>query len=703
MKQKLETVITYLIGDDSGRGSPAAINISDQFREDEEDTRAIARNLNAAFLIALAGETHPLHEKALKYLSTFSSHPLWKTAALFYQEGVGLIHSEILNQCYDNEYFEQDLTALSAWLSNPDSIGNAAKTVESMWRVFFPEGVALCEERREKIEALREKRKISITRLNPSPVVDPAREILFTSNILVTIPPGSKEIDDLSVSLYLKEALKRIVQEEQIYWYDHPIPMGISPQHNEVLYGLEGLDKAVRFEKQRGTIDRDARATCLLSVSVTHKGLQRIVKDYLEDEVKKEKNIEHVDVYIMSEADTIMIIEEILIPAAKQYMEAEEFSSLYSVFGVDGEYGRHYSFLKAIAAFWHVFFNPKVKGTFKFDLDQVFPQNELVEQGGRSAFEHFRTPLWGAEGIDHEGNAVELGMIAGALVNQKDIGDSLFTPDVCFPCDPVKAEDLIFFSPLPQALSTEAEMMTRYGNREIDGIHHCIQRIHVTGGTCGILIDALRKYKPFTPTFIGRAEDQAYILSVLFEGEQRTLRYVHKDGLIMRHDKETFAGEAIKMAAAGKMVGEYIRILMFSYYVRALPWTFEEIKNTIDPFTGCFVSQIPLTVVSLRFALKAASFFQERSDEKIQEGHEFLRIGVRRLLETIQKLTGETNPLIEHYSREKGGWNMFYEILEKTERRIKEADPFALGLKEKAAALLKKGKMEVNEHVPRQS
>ncbi len=703
MKQKLETIIKYLIGDERGRASPDTTHISGQFREGEEDSGAVARNLNAAFLIALAGETHPLHEKARTYLSTLSSHPSWKTAALFYREGVALIHDEIVNQCYDNEYFEQDLTALSAWLGNPDSTRNTAKTVESIQRVFFPEGVALCEDRGEKIGALRKKRKITITRLNPSPVVDPAREILFTSNILVTVPPGSKEIDDLSVSLYLKEALKRIVQEEQIYWYDHPVPMGISPEHNEVLYGLEGLDKAIRFEKQRGTIDRDARASCLLSVSVTHKGLQRIVKEYLEDELKKEKNIEHVDVYVMSEADSIKIIEEILIPAAKQYMGAAEFSNLYSVFGVDGEYGRHYSFLKAIAAFWQVFFNPAVKGTFKFDLDQVFPQDELVAQGGHSAFEHFRTPLWGAEGIDHEGRAVELGMIAGALVNQKDIGDSLFTPDVSFPCSPVKAEDLIFFSSLPQALSTEAEMMTRYGDRDMDGIHHCIQRIHVTGGTCGILIDALRKYKPFTPTFIGRAEDQAYLLSVLFEGDQHMLRYVHKDGLIMRHDKETFAGEAIKMAAAGKMVGEYIRMLMFSYYVRALPWTLKEIKNTIDPFTGCFVSQIPLTVVHLRFALKAASFFQEHSDEKNLEGHEFLRIGVRRLRETIQKLTGEPNPLLEHYSKEKEGWNMFYEILEKTERGIKEADPFALALKEKAAVLLKNGKIRGNEHVPRKS
>ena len=77
----------------------------------------------------------------------------------------------------------------------------------------------------------------------------------------------------------------RVIQEEQLYWYDHPVPIGVEPGHNEVLYGLQGLDDAVEFEKQRGTMDRNARVTCVLSVSVTHKGLQGLVKDYCICEV----------------------------------------------------------------------------------------------------------------------------------------------------------------------------------------------------------------------------------------------------------------------------------------------------------------------------------------------------------------------------------------------------------------------------------
>ena len=534
MKLKFEAIIKQITGADISDEFPAESNISEQFHPEEESNIAIARNLNAAFLILLSGETHPLYSKAVSYLSTFESHQSWGKFVRFYNDGRELIHAEILNRSYDDERFEGDLAGLYSWIINPENLRKKQATVELIRQLFFPEGVALCEDREGKIDTLREKRRISITRLNPSPISDPAREVLFSSNILITIPPGSKGIDDLSVSLYLKETLKRIIQEEQIYWYDHPIPIGVSPEHNEVLYGLEGLDKAVAFEKHRGTMDKEAKVTCVLSVSVTHKGLHRIVKEYLEDELKKEKNIQHVEVYVITESDTIQIIEEILVPAAKKYTYSREYDNLYEVFGVDGEYGRHYSFLKAIAAYWHVLIDREIRATFKIDLDQVFPQNELVEQSGLSAFEHFRTPLWGAEGTDYAGNNVELGMIAGALVNQKDIGSSLFTPDVCFPPDQIKADELIFFSSLPQALSTEAEMMTRYSDNILDGRNRCIQRIHVTGGTCGILIDSLRKFKPFTPTFIGRAEDQAYLLSILFDGDENKLRYVHKDGLIMQ-------------------------------------------------------------------------------------------------------------------------------------------------------------------------
>jgi hypothetical protein len=552
----------------------------------------------------------------------------------------------------------------------------------------------ICENKRKKTAELREKRKISITKFNPLPVRDPAEEILFTSNILITVPDLSKGLKGLPVDSDIISELEQMVGEDQKYWYDHPVPIGVPPEQNEILYGLEGLDEAVTFEKDRGTISGDAKITCLFSVSVTHSGLQKLAKKYIEYELKKDQKIKHLDVYVFTEADTLKMIDHILGPAAGHYLNEDDDCLLRNIIGVNGEYGRHYSFLKAAAAFWNVFVDPNIKGTFKIDLDQVFPQKELVAQSGLSAFEHLKTPLWGAEGTDGNGEKVELGMIAGALVNREDIEESLFSPDVCFPPNEVTADQLIFFSSLPQALSTEAEMMTRYSEKTPEWENTCIQRIHVTGGTCGILTESLRKYRPFTPTFIGRAEDQAYLLSVLLPDDKSRLRYVHKDGLIMRHDKEAFAGEAIKMAATGKLIGDYIRILIFSYYARALPWPFDEIKKNIDPFTGCFASSIPLTVVYLRFALKAATFFASDDSETRRQGLVFLKTGARRLDASIRHLTREPNPLIEQFSREQQGWNIFYDILDKVEDELKKGDTMALDLKEKAMTLVKNCKIK---------
>jgi hypothetical protein len=218
--------------------------------------------------------------------------------------------------------------------------------------------------------------------------------------------------------------------------------------------------------------------------------------------------LNNLDVYVFTETDTQRIIKEVLAPAARYFLQHPDATNALSMIGVDGQYGRHYSFLKAVAAFWKVFVEPRVNATFKIDLDQVFPQQTLVAQTGASAFEHFMTPLWGATGTDARGKPVELGMIAGALVNEKDIESSLFTPDVALPNRSLLPDEHIFFAVLPQAVSTRAEMMTRYNTSRFDGVATCIQRVHVTGGTNGILIDSLSQHRPFTPSFIGRAEDQ---------------------------------------------------------------------------------------------------------------------------------------------------------------------------------------------------
>jgi len=686
MLRKFQSIINRLVSSGDGVKPLTGIEIGRQFRPTETDPKSMVRNLNAAFLISLCGNTHSRHEYAENFIKDLKNQVEWRDAAAFYEEGLSLIYGEIEERCAANEEFRDSLELLYDWFGNPENLSDRMETINRVWGVFFPEGVSLFEKKNLNMESLRKKRRIKIHRLKADPIRDPAGEILFTSNVLMTLPSPSTPMERLPLGVELKARLKEIKKEDQLYWYDHPIQIGVETSGNEVVYGLAGLNQTIAFEKERGTVEKDTKLSCVLSVSVTHAGLKGVAKSCLEEMFKDAEYFEHLRIFAFTEADTSKIVRDILKPAAAHYLDSKDDDRLQEIIGVDGEYGRHYSFLKAIAAFWQIFLDPRIKATFKIDLDQVFPQEELVSESGGSALEHFKTPLWGAEGEEQDGTLVELGMLAGALVNGKDIAHSLFTPDVGYPDESISGDQWIFFSALPQALSTESEMMTRYGEDTLDGEKRCIQRFHVTGGTCGILVESLRRHRPFTPGFIGRAEDQAYLLSVLFKEAEGNLRYVHKDGLVMRHDKEEFAEESIRFARTGKLIGDYIRILLFSYYGRALPWSLEKTKRLIDPFTGCFISHIPFTVAYLRLALKGASFFKEGRDD---EGFDTLRMGFTRLYRVIRELAGRPDSLKDRYLAEKQAWDIYYDLLDKVEKGLKEKDPFALELKNRAVELVR--------------
>ena len=684
MKEHLTSIIYTLIQPKRGKDTFFIFDPTQQLDEKRTDKSGIAQSLNAAFLIALADRKHPESKRAKRFLTRMRDSSEWANIATFYLNGIGLVHREIEDVCKDDPNFSERLKTLSEWISNNKNLNNTEETIEKLWTVFFPEGNDILANKQESVKGLRAKRTVTITELNSTPITDPAQQILFTSNVLLTIPSESESLNNLPLSDHLKEKLLKIISEPQLFSYDHPIRLGIDPEKTEVLYGLRGLETAFEFERDHGAMSCDAKPICVLSVSVTHRGIRNIAKRYLEELFFHSESLKNIDVYVFTEIDTQLIIDEILAPAAMHYVQRKDAKEFLNVFGVDGEYGKHYSFLKAIAAFWSIFIQPDIKATFKIDLDQVFPQKELVEQTGNSAFEHLKTPLWGAHCVDSDGQPLELGMIAGALVNRQDIEKSLFIPDISFPDLDLSPDEYIFFSALPQALSTEAEMMTRYRKNTLNGKKTCIQRIHVTGGTNGILIDSLRRYRPFTPSFIGRAEDQAYILSILANPGTK-LAYVHKDGLIMRHDKELSAQEGFQSAYLNKIIGDYIRILYFSAYAKVLTNDTAKLKNTIDPFTGCFISKIPTSVTYLRFGLKAASFFA--SEEK-ENGLEFIKIGARRITNALNFVYGKNSMLKQHYEKERNNWNLYYDTLSAVEDALKNNDSFAMKLREKAEGII---------------
>jgi hypothetical protein len=681
MISDLQTAIKFLLDADNGSYISLMALSTHAIKSKLVDDASIAQAINAAFLIALTGENNKDYTKCINLLGYMAKSKDWGHVARFYQSGLSLIFDEINHVCEYYPDFANNLSNLASIVNRGEKLEQTQNIEELYWSVFFPEGSGILTNPEEHVNQLREYRKVVINELNPKPISDPANEILFTSNVLLTLPGEESSIDHLVLNDEVKEVIRKSVEEPQIYWYDHPIQIGVPIENNEVVYGLRGLTEALEYERHFGKVSRSSRLTCLLSVSVTHPSLGNIAKNYLEAELTRAGGIKHLNLYVFTEAD----------PAANHYLGITDTDGLYKVFGVDGEYGRHYSFLKAISAFWAALIQPMVRGTFKIDLDQVFPQNELLENTSGTAFDHLRTPLWGANGTDVNGQLVNLGVIAGALVNESDISKSIFTPDVHFPERPTAPEQYIFFSKLPQALSTQAEMLARYNTSNLNGRQVCLQRVHVTGGTNGILVDSLKKYRPFTPSFIGRAEDQAYILSTINQPEPK-LAYAHEAGLIMRHDKEAFAQTAIQSAHTGTMIGDYVRIIYFSAYARLLSDDIYEIKSSLDPFTGCFISRIPITIAYLHFSINAAQFYLSG---KNQQGLEFIKNGSSRIGDAIAFTCGKNSQFIQQYKIERVSWNRYYDILQAIEKALAESDDFALRLREKAQKLTTNSQIQI--------
>jgi hypothetical protein len=153
----------------------------------------------------------------------------------------------------------------------------------------------------------------------------------------------------------------------------------------------------------------------------------------------------------------------------------------------------------------------------------------------------------------------------------------------------------------------------------------------------------------------------------------------------MRHDKEAFAQAAIKSAHVGKLIGDYIRILYFSEYARVINPHFKRIKEKVDPFTGCFISRIPISVVYLRFALKAAAMFSERKDKMATD---FSESGRKRIGTALRFTRGNPSQLGQKFNTEKQGWDLYYDSLAALENALQRNEPYAAELRQKALDLI---------------
>jgi antirestriction protein len=168
--------------------------------------------------------------------------------------------------------------------------------------------------------------------------------------------------------------------------------------------------------------------------------------------------------------------------------------------------------------------------------------------------------------------------------------------------------------------------------------------------------------------------------------------------LIMRHDKQSFAQDAIQAAQVGKLIGDYVRMLYFSAYARALEISVRQIKERVDPFTGSFISYIPTTLTLLCFGLKIEAQFQAGEQ---RQAIELQQLGVQRINQALEFTTGDAQNLRQQYIEERKGWELYYDTLLALERGIQNGDPFAEHLRRRARKLT--SAMAIAAGVPRAS
>lgn len=458
--------------------------------------------------------------------------------------------------------------------------GYSVSDTKNLWDIFCPEAINASFDPELFKKQILKKRILNKLQKPKKILKYPHKEILFLSNVLVTLP---QDYNSPNIPSIIRNKIKEIKNRKQSFWYDHPIPLDASDNENEILYGLRFLDRALSFEFKRGNIGINNKIHLVLSLSVTHKGLEKFAIKYIEFLIKKKLKLKFIKVFVFDENKSSQIINTIF-PKNNDF---EEY------FGVNGNYGRHYTFLKYILLLWNKVIDENFNYSFKIDLDQVFDQKFLLKISNQSFFEILKSQVyWGGSGYDYKDRFVDLGMLAGGLINKSDTSKGYVVPDVRRPNNKNIFSKIsskrVFCPDWSHALSTETEILSKKIN---------MHRIHVTGGTTGITIDALNNWAPFTPSFISRAEDQAFVLSSI--KKNKFLSHLHAKNLIMRHDKLDFAKRTISQAKMGKEISNLERILLFSYYSKCNKLSFANIKSHFWPYTSSFIQRCPETMLCL--------------------------------------------------------------------------------------------------------
>lgn len=675
------------------------IDLAEQF--EAADIELI--RINAAMLISLCGQEHHLFRRAWDYLRI-------PDLACGKQKEIYLKFYEIVQDEMEKRLESDD--ALVNVLRDAIQLGDADQLKAARLEVFNPLAAKTVWQFdvQDIVKKIQKQNRLRLIANNENFITNPIREVIFTTNALVAPPKSESFIPEEGLPGWAEKGLKSAIGSPADWYFDHAMELTTTRDAlyvSEFIFCLRRLEETFKMEIEieeaawKDYIREEDTVPLYVSISPTHGGINlgSVAKEVLKYQYATAvkfgilPELRIVEPYLYCQADVKRLVEDVLVPAAKHYFPEvpdKVAEGYFSFLGVEGHYAMHYNFLKAFGSLAK-FMNPSIKAVLKIDTDQSFPADRFYEETGSCWLESFTLPTLGALARDQNERDIYLGCFAGSLTNLNELidKDDLFFPDISMPEVPEsipEGEAGVFYQRLVQALITQGEAFPPEVHWRALRIlnEYPYMRTFVTGGTVGFLIEALERYAPFVDTSIHRAEDQAFLLSVLFDQyDGKLLRYLYFPGLHMIHEKESFASEAIKTAEPYKKIYDLERIWKFSYLAQALckikGWNFGEVRKTLNFFTASFIQPFPGLLALIRFALSVAEKGGRNREDIIYQ-----KEGLKRLGKIAFSQEGYRRDTTTRVVKEIKAWRFYYDLMIRLRKSAEKRDPFALRLREKA-------------------
>lgn len=479
--------------------------------------------------------------------------------------------------------------------------------------------------------------KLANLRTNPDPL-KPV-EVVLQLNALYTVPDTTAE-QQSGLPDKFKAQVRGLRAEpgQKVADYDHPVPLYEEDSRHELVSCLQELEGDVAFEKERQVLPEEYRVPVLLSVSVTHAGLDTPAGRWIEW-LLEEKHYRHMEVIVLTE-EKVRAVKRALVESMGA---ADDPLAVYSVFG---KYGIHFTALKYSQLILEKTHN--IRAGFKLDTDEGIRSRDLFEATGATWFQTLCHPYWGGEAEDSEGNAVELAVNEGEYMNSTDIDKrgykkALRAPDVAIP-NTWTGPNMFF-----QKSFAHGRMTALYNkvNTLEEGISHPV----VKGGGYGITNHGLRRALPFTFSWVGRAEDQQFYFSGLPYG----IRGIFQPNLRIAHYKSAVSGAEQKTAAT-RFVGDMYRLIIFQRLAAML-----EVKRQIDPMPGVFAGELARAQAACATLLKACEFVVHKNEPAARY---LVEEGINELLDLEDRIDrGEVDA---EFRRERAEWDLFVKHVDRT-------------------------------------